>query len=578
MVRRFPLINTRNVLWVIFGLSVATTAAYTSFRLSTLNVDRSAIAVRDNAEERRKIEHLETQSRDRWERYVSARDFRGKVGEKEIKILAEALQLREEYVKLNSKRGDPALLIESIRKEWQKHQAEECLKQSRKAQAMAEDAMLRKDYGAAAKAFEEALALEDKIADEYRLAQASNTARRALLNRRMRFARGFPIDQEGRKLEREGDTAMAEKQWDLAAEKYMAARANEEILNTNYSRLFATEFSRKAKLLAKHETARSSATHEEIQKIISTAMRLADTGQDAKAEALWDDAMERYRELQHAFPNSVHVNKETLLKLREQREKNLSAPFLSKLKREVDAIDASLRAGTGGDVSQASHRLLLESTRIQKKYPNILTVDQETHTKLQCLSVRGHAVPAVRRILTQALRPLPGAPALQLMKIEVSQELYSAVTGENESSAARRKDFPVDSVDYMDTLRFCKNLGWLTASLIRLPTRKEFLDAVGNTTTFQPSQAWSYENSGDGVHAVGTSQANAHGFHDLLGNLSEWVEEDNLVDPSLNTALEIGGSYQTSWRDLSTIPSAPVLKRDRSRLRGFRILQDNSKQ
>ena len=571
LAHNFPRISTRNMLWLIFGLIIAATAAYVTYRLSSFHIDRSAITVRDQLQERRKIEALETQSRDLWERYISARDFRGKAGGEEIQLLAEALRLREEYVKLNSARGDSALLIEAMRKEWQMHQANDYEKRSKKAEAAGNEALQQKDYATAAKAFAEAFELENKISSEYRLAQKENSGRRAHLGTRLRFARGFPISQESRALEKEGDAAMQEKKWDLAAKKFMVAREKEEILSANYAGLFNIEFSRPAKLLAKHDTARASATHEQIQQIVADAMHLANTGRSAEAEARWDVVMGQYKKLERECPLSIFVQKEAIKELWEKREKNLSARVLAMFRRDVDALDATLRNGSSGDVTEVARRLLQESTRIQSKYTHIPTVDQETHSKLQCLSVCGHAAPLARRLLQKSLRPLPGDPALQLMNIEVSQEFYSAVTGNDNFSAARGKDLPADSVSYEDALRFCQNLGWLTAGNVRLPTRKEFCAAVGDTSTFQPTQAWSYENSGNSTHPVGTSQPNSLGFHDLLGNVSEWVSGDEARD----SALELGGNYQTSRHTLASVPSISTPKRDRSRLRGFRVLVDS---
>jgi formylglycine-generating enzyme required for sulfatase activity len=133
----------------------------------------------------------------------------------------------------------------------------------------------------------------------------------------------------------------------------------------------------------------------------------------------------------------------------------------------------------------------------------------------------------------------------------------------------------VDSVSYDDATDFCQRLSWLTGRIVRLPTEKEFRAALGEvdgTEATLAAQVWSIENSNDTTHPVATSKPNAHGFHDLLGNVSEWLQAPDAA----GTAKEIGGNYQTIREMLVAVPVGEIIKRDKSRLRGFRVLAETA--
>ena len=124
--------------------------------------------------------------------------------------------------------------------------------------------------------------------------------------------------------------------------------------------------------------------------------------------------------------------------------------------------------------------------------------------------------------------------AFYLGRYEVTQAQWQATMGSN-PSGYQGASRPVDSVSWT-TIQ-----GYLSATGLRLPTEAEWEYAcrAGTQTPFYNGStddntvgnlAWFYYNTcwggtGCGSRDVGLKAANAFGFHDMLGNVWEWVND-----------------------------------------------------
>ncbi|UTW64721.1 SUMF1/EgtB/PvdO family nonheme iron enzyme [bacterium SCSIO 12741] len=160
--------------------------------------------------------------------------------------------------------------------------------------------------------------------------------------------------------------------------------------------------------------------------------------------------------------------------------------------------------------------------------------------------------------------------AYQLSPIPVTQELYETVMGEN-PSAFKGDKRPVETVSWMDAIRFCnqlsERLGLATcyrinaendqvefdsqSSGFRLPTEAEWQYAcqTGDSAIRYGKLddiAWYKDNSNQSPQEVGLKLANDWGLYDMLGNVWEWCND--IYDET------VYGSYRIfrggGWSDL----------------------------
>jgi formylglycine-generating enzyme required for sulfatase activity len=126
-----------------------------------------------------------------------------------------------------------------------------------------------------------------------------------------------------------------------------------------------------------------------------------------------------------------------------------------------------------------------------------------------------------------------------LGRYEVTQAQWTARMGSNPSNFQNASpEVPADQVSKRPVERVSWDTveGYLSATGFRLPTEAEWEYAcrAGTQTPFYNGStddstvgtlAWYSPNSGGQTRPVGGKLANAFGFHDMLGNVWEWVND-----------------------------------------------------
>lgn len=135
-----------------------------------------------------------------------------------------------------------------------------------------------------------------------------------------------------------------------------------------------------------------------------------------------------------------------------------------------------------------------------------------------------------------------------LGRLPVTQRQWASLRSGNPSAFPLSPDHPVDSVSWLDAVRFCELASAHTGRSVRLPSEAEweYASRAASQSEFFFSQegpfadeasiparlrrklrdyAWFDENSRDTTHAVGLRRPNAWGLGDMIGNVWEWCAD-----------------------------------------------------
>jgi len=454
--------------------------------------------------------------------------------------------------------------------EWQTKlgdvKAREWSRQSQELEAASAELFKQQQVPAAVEKLKAALRLQRDVNGSSADAALKNNGREARLEQDAERLEAEPLQAETARLLAAARAASVAGRWTEALELYGRARDMQQQLNRDYARTRFIDLLAVDRIEAEMATLSATDAHEQLEALVRDAAAAAGNNL-AKADELLAAAAARQKLINEQFAKSRFVSMERLQDIEVERQSLHAKAALDEV-RDLDRRAAGhLRKRELFQAQQllASAMEKLEATVAQ--LPKARGVDEDLRQRLAYLNLRQSDLVQIQDQAYDLLLPLPGHEQFALLKTEVPQALFAQVMNTNPSRNAGRT-LPVDSVTYPETGEFCRRLGWVLGAVVRLPTAEEFRTAVGPAAA-TATNAWGAENSSGKTQVAGQKPANAAGFHDLLGNVAEWVE----AGPG-DMAVLVGGSFAESRAQLQALPLRPAVKMERARTNGFRVVAE----
>jgi formylglycine-generating enzyme required for sulfatase activity len=539
------------------GLAIACALLFSTDKRTTRQV-AGAVSAEQLEELRRRSVELEAT-------FERLRQQQFELKEEDLQLLQRALTAQEDYISARQSVGTDDARLTRLRRTLHLLRSERLRRESDEAEAKALT-LAKTDAATAIGLLRRAGECEKEIASKWGAAGLADPGRIARLDTRLRRLESESLWSKGRELETEGEKSLQAEKFEQAAQQFGEAIEKENEFLSRYRDVRDTEFARVDKLSGRRETALSGLVWRQVLAQRAAAESAEKSVNWDKAAGDWQKAMDIFGRLLTDFPRSQFADRALEVKMGIR----LNFARLHKEITEVRAGAEKMRALLRGqDAVAGTHLaadLLVRARRLSEANTGAFDSGSPEREELEFISSHEAATLALLPNIQTQLLPVPGLK-VRMYRTEITQGLYTSLMGANPSSV-RREANPVESVSYPEAEEFCRRMGWLSGFIVRLPTVAEFTAAAGDVTKApQHVQAWVADNT-DGVsaRAVGSTMPNAHGFNDLLGNVEEWVQ----APASDAQAPVLGGSIATLAAP--GLPNRTVLKREKSRTLGFRII------
>jgi hypothetical protein len=549
---RIPLL-----LLVFAALAVASLLLYTSERRTTRQSELTVSAA--------DAEVLRQRSLAAEAAFEKVRQARFELTEDDIRLLEQALQSQEEYLSARMSVGteDPRLV--SLRRRLHLLRGERLRQESVTLEAAALG-LTKTDEAGAVERLRRAVACEREIAERWQFSGLADSGRRALLDTRLRRLESSALWEKGRALEAEAERSFAAGRYAEAAERFTLALDAENEFLGRYRDVRDTAFGRAEQLGIRRETAVSGLLWEEVRRHQAGAEAAEAKADWTGAARSWQDAVDAFARLLTAHPRSQFADRAKEAAIATRLNFARFHDDIMRVRAAAGRLRQALRARQADDALRLADTVLTDARRLAEAGTGVFRPEDEERQELEFIASHAATIRGYLPMADRQLLPVPGQ-SVRMYRTEIPQGLYASLMDAN-PSALRREANPVESVAYADAELFARRLGWILGARARLPTVAEHAAAAGDLTKPASSQtAWTAANT-EGVDArpVGSAQADAQGFHDLVGNVEEWT-----VAPEGETrAPVVGGSVASA--PSSALAVRQVHKREKSRTLGFRIV------
>ena len=519
------------------------------------------------SKEKDKVEELKEISEKKEAAFEEIKLKKDILTEDDINLLAEAVKAQEDYIGKKGALSSDNNRLEGLRKKLHIINAEILRATSRQAEEKAQKVETTNPRESR-NLLKQALESERLILNKWIYSGMADVGKIARLETRLRRLEAAPLWEKTRQCERQAEEYFKAENIDLALDSINEAIKIETNFLENYRDVLNTEFGRIDQLGIRKETFISYPLYKELLILQNDAEQKEKLEQWDEAAQLWDKAIDKQKLIINQNPLSEYANQKNSAEVEKRRNLARTTLEVRKLKADLTETQTKIREKKYDQAIEAAKKLLASAQKIEEKNPGVLPKESPFVQELMFIASRQGKIKIINNAIEGFFITHPVNQKIKLMRQEVSQSFYEAVMDIN-PSAVVRGNLPVESVNYDDTQKFCKLLGWLTGRKIRLPTAGEFMQAADNGEKNKPDQAWTFDNT-DGLTTrnVATTQVNHYGFYDLIGNVEEWTNSPLEKED----AVILGGSVNTVIK--KEFPQRKALKRERSRTLGFRVVEE----
>ncbi|MGJ3243108.1 MAG: formylglycine-generating enzyme family protein [Opitutales bacterium] len=495
----------------------------------------------------------------------------------DLAVLKESIELLDAYIEaLPMRMSAVQERRDALETRWHEENGRLLYEESRALEARAEAEFEAGNLPEAQLAYRRAHALQVDINLNYPRADTYNVGRATRLNRRVRFMSAEPLFRDSLAEEKAARADWSAEAWLEATRHMQNAIDLQERLNREFRMTPQADPSRLAMLRSDMVALRSSRSAAEIDRQIDAAETAMAESAFAEAATHFQEARRLQRALNETFPGSPFASPEAVNRLEGQYQTALSQELIQAILRRDRELDLALAGRETFRAGELIDTLLSDLETLEANFPRSAFQADALSIKLTYLSLLKQNLGSIQDRIYRQLLPIPGDDGWLMIREEIRQGLYQRMMGDNPSPVSGEQ-LPVVGVNLEQTRVFCQRLGWILGKPVRLPTRSQFTASVGSLRYIQLEvEAWGHPNASGELQPVGSLEANAAGFHDLLGNAREWV----LPDPTAETfreripnrALLAGGSAEDPFDRIIALPfvsTDPVL---RDPYAGFRIV------
>jgi len=491
--------------------------------------------------------------------------------EEDLAVLEQAIDKQQEYLgALGGYDVEATKRLESLRTLYQDTGAAPFYSDSLTAEREAMQFEAEDDFDQALSKYRRAANLQRSINEDYQLSSRRDVGRLTRLERKVQELRAGPLWNASLEAEKKATEAAAKEDWESAKSHLREAIELQKELNLEFRGLRYADVTRLSKLEVELASLESSNLYEEI-----TAM--VEQSEAALAEKKYTEAAEMLRkasrlqgQLNYEHPHSRFASESLADEYDNRAADALSSELGEEILSEIEVLDQSLRDRKAWIAAEMIPSLYNKAELFRENYPRSTMLTDEMLLKLQFLNYVKEDIPMLQDRILGLLLPIPGQSDWYMTRIEVPQSLYRSIMLAN-PSRNEGDTLPVDSVNWYEAEEFCQKLSWVLGLPVRLPSKEEHDIAVGSLRYVDLDLiSWNAQNSDDRTHEVGTKEPNAEGFHDLLGNVGEWLSFDDVSGSG--EAYIAGGDAEDSVDMLADVPYVIDNTRRRNRMTGFRFV------